>query len=77
MHRIQSFITLFFLNVFFVFSSNVSAHPFFTTAEVDTVEQYLRIEKAAYSVNPWSHLNFCNDPQNFQFAIQQRLKNAE
>ena len=69
MHRIQSFITLFFLNVFFVFSSNVSAHPFFTTAEVDTVEQYLRIEKAANSVNPWSHLNFYNDPQNFQFAI--------
>lgn len=62
MHRIQSFITLFFLSVYFVFSSNVGAHPYFTKTEVDTLEQYLRIEKAANSVNPWSHLNFYNEP---------------
>jgi len=69
MRRSTIFYLFFSLLLGIGFNSNLYANSEHSSASIDTIGQYLTIEKAANSVNPWSHLNFYNDPQNFQFAI--------
>ena len=37
--------------------------------QVDTVTPYFKVSKGTTSKNPWSHLDFYNQAENFQFAI--------
>jgi hypothetical protein len=37
--------------------------------QVDTVSPYFKVSKGSTSKNPWSHLDFYNQAENFQFAI--------
>lgn len=37
--------------------------------QVDTVTPYFKVSKGTTSKNPWNHLDFYNQAENFQFAI--------